>query len=38
MNFTAMPELKWRYGYLYVIGLSAAVVSLTIILLKRKKG
>ncbi|WP_302952639.1 magnesium transporter CorA family protein [Holdemania filiformis] len=38
MNFTAMPELKWRYGYLYVIGLSAAVVSLVIILLKRKKG
>ena len=38
MNFTAMPELKWRYGYLYVIGLSAAVVSLVIVLLKRKKG
>ena len=38
MNFTAMPELKWRYGYLYVIGLSVAVVSLVIILLKRKKG
>ena len=38
MNFTAMPELKWRYGYLYVIGLSAAVVSLVIVLLKRKIG
>ena len=38
MNFTAMPELKWRYGYLYVIGLSAAVVSLVIVLLKHKKG
>jgi magnesium transporter len=24
MNFEAMPELKWRYGYLMALGLIAA--------------
>ena len=38
MNFTTMPELQWTYGYLYVIVLSAAVVSLVVGLLKHKKG
>ncbi len=28
MNFTAMPELSWQWGYLYVMLLSAAVVGL----------
>ncbi len=27
MNFEAMPELKWRYGYLMAIGLIAATCS-----------
>lgn len=38
MNFAAMPELKWEYGYLYVILLSLSVITLVITLLKRKKG
>lgn len=25
MNFTYMPELKWHYGYFYVLGLMAAI-------------
>ncbi len=37
MNFTTMPELPWKYGYLYVILLSAAVsVSLIVFGKKRK--
>ena len=38
MNFTAMPEVRGRFGYLFGIVLSAAVVSRVIVLLKRKKG
>lgn len=26
MNFTSMPELQWRYGYFFVIGLSITVI------------
>ncbi len=37
MNFTAMPEFEWRYGYLYVILLSVSVCSLCMILFKHKK-
>ncbi len=37
MNFTNMPELTWRYGYLYVIVLSAATVLLLTLIGKRKK-
>lgn len=37
MNFTSMPELTWRYGYLYVIALSVIVViALVLIGMKRK--
>ena len=37
MNFTNMPELTWKYGYLFVIIFSVAVVAvLTIIMRKRK--
>ena len=36
MNFQYMPEFTWRYGYLYVILLSVAVV-LTFVLLGKKK-
>ena len=36
MNFTAMPELNWKYGYAAVIILSAATVSLCIYLCKKK--
>jgi magnesium transporter len=25
MNFDVMPELQWRYGYYYALGLMAAV-------------
>lgn len=37
MNFLSMPELQWRYGYVYVIVLSVAVCSLCMILFKHKK-
>lgn len=37
MNFTAMPELSWKYGYLYVTALSAAAVSGLYVLCKKKK-
>lgn len=37
MNFQNMPELSWKYGYLYVSALSVAVVILLIVIGKRKK-
>lgn len=37
MNFLGMPELSWKYGYLFVIVLSAAVVGLCIWVFKKKK-
>lgn len=36
MNFIYMPELSWRYGYIYVIFLSL-VISITLILIAKKK-
>lgn len=37
MNFTAMPELTWKYGYLVVVLVSVLVVALCIWLIKRNK-
>lgn len=37
MNFTNMPELTWKYGYLGVIILSITVVTVCFILFKKKK-
>lgn len=37
MNFTTMPELAWKYGYLYVILLAVVVILLCIWVFKRKK-
>lgn len=37
MNFTNMPELAWKYGYLYVTVLSIFVVILLILIGKKKK-
>lgn len=37
MNFVHMPELKWVYGYPYVVILSITVVFLCIMLFKKKK-
>ncbi len=36
MNFTGMPELNWRYGYLYVIVLATVVAIIFIRLFRRK--
>jgi len=36
MNFVGMPELLWRYGYLYVILLSATVALICIGVFKRR--
>lgn len=37
MNFTNMPELTWKYGYLAVIILSIIVVSGCIVFFRKKK-
>ncbi len=37
MNFTTMPELSWRYGYLYVTILSIIVAVLCFLYFKKKK-
>lgn len=37
MNFHYMPELEWRYGYLFAIGLIILVSCLTIAYFKHKK-
>ena len=37
MNFRAMPEFAWKYGYVYVIALSVIVVSVLMIISKKKK-
>ncbi len=37
MNFHILPELSWRYGYLWALGLMAAV-ALSMILYFRRKG
>lgn len=37
MNFTTMPELTWKYGYLFVICLSITVLCGSIYYFKRKK-
>ena len=37
MNFRAMPEFAWKYGYVYVIALSAVVVAVLLIIGKKRK-
>ena len=37
MNFEHMPELKWRYGYPYALGLMAIVAILMLTYFKRKR-
>lgn len=37
MNFTHMPELGWKFGYLYVIVLCAAIVGGILYYFKKKK-
>lgn len=37
MNFVNMPELHWKYGYLAVIALSAAVVITMVLIGKKRK-
>ena len=37
MNFEHMPELKWRYGYLFALGLMAGA-TVTLIYWFKKKG
>jgi magnesium transporter len=36
MNFKAIPELDWRYGYVYAIGLMIASVAAPFIFFRRK--
>jgi Mg2+ and Co2+ transporters len=37
MNFTSMPEITWRYGYLFVTTLCAIVAIICFIFFKKKK-
>lgn len=37
MNFTTIPEITWKYGYLYVILLSIIVAIICIIFFRKKK-
>lgn len=37
MNFTYMPELRWKYGYPLVIAISLAIICLSIWICKKKK-
>ena len=37
MNFRNMPELYWKYGYLFVILLSITVVTVLAVIFKKKK-
>lgn len=37
MNFTHMPELAWRYGYVGVIVLSLVILVVEIVIFKKKK-
>jgi magnesium transporter len=37
MNFKNMPELEWRYGYLYVVALSVTILVSCLIYFKKKK-
>jgi magnesium transporter len=36
MNFRLMPEIEWRYGYLWGLGLMLAVGSILFTYFKRK--
>lgn len=37
MNFTSMPEISWKYGYIYVIAISVASSIVCLYLFKKKK-
>lgn len=37
MNFVHMPEFTWKYGYLYVIGLSVVIIVLLAWIAKKNK-
>ena len=36
MNFEHMPEIGWEYGYLFVIILSAVIVTSALMMFKKK--
>jgi magnesium transporter len=36
MNFEIMPELKWRYGYAWALGLMVATASALIYFFRRR--
>lgn len=37
MNFSYMPELKWRYGYPFALGIMILVISVMILYFRRNK-
>jgi magnesium transporter len=36
MNFDVMPELRWKYGYLFAIGLMVAAVVVMVMFFRRR--
>ena len=37
MNFEYMPELKWHFGYLYVLVIMVLIALIMLVFFKRKK-
>ena len=37
MNFQYMPELSWKYGYLFAAALSAAIILFCLVIFKKKR-
>jgi magnesium transporter len=37
MNFENMPELKWRYGYVFAIGLMVCTFTIPLLIFKKKR-
>jgi magnesium transporter len=37
MNFENMPELHWKYGYIFALGLMAAVAAILLTYFWKKK-
>lgn len=37
MNFVGMPELHWKYGYPLIIAISVVIVSISLLVCKKKK-
>jgi Mg2+ and Co2+ transporter CorA len=37
MNFAAIPEISWKYGYLYFWGISSLITAVLVWFLRRSR-